>query len=138
MSNGTNLALVVFLLTALRNSFAGLLRRHIPGHPISSFSPRKTDKEALVGWLLSTSLVCCFCLIGFTSVSLGDVCALGALVGVSGQAGDIVESMFKRAAAVESSSGVLLGQGGMLDTVDSFAFTASRRVILFQIHVPLT
>lgn len=115
--------LVVFLLTVLRNIGAGLLGRYLRGHTISHFNPRKTYEGALVGAITSTALVCCLIPLNLTSVRMEDVLVLGGLVAVLGQAGDLIESMFKRASGAESSGGVLLGQGGVLDTVDSFAFT---------------
>lgn len=51
-------------------------------------------------------------------VVLGILCALGAITG------DLTESVFKRSAGVKDSGKVILGRGGMLDSVDSLLFTA--------------
>jgi phosphatidate cytidylyltransferase len=49
---------------------------------------------------------------------------IGPLVGLAAQAGDLAESMIKRAAGRKESGFLIPGHGGILDRLDSFLFAA--------------
>ena len=49
---------------------------------------------------------------------------LGVFLSVCAVVGDLTESLFKRAANVKDSGGVVPGMGGLLDVLDSILFTA--------------
>jgi phosphatidate cytidylyltransferase len=49
---------------------------------------------------------------------------IGPLVGIAAQAGDLAESLVKRAAGRKESGFLIPGHGGMLDRIDSFLFAA--------------
>ncbi|MCH7723698.1 MAG: phosphatidate cytidylyltransferase, partial [Bacteroidetes bacterium] len=53
-----------------------------------------------------------------------DVIAIGLIVGIIGQIGDLIESLFKRDAGVKDSSNIIPGHGGIFDRFDSLLYTA--------------
>ena len=67
--------------------------------------------------------------------TLTQAVGLGALLSISGQAGDLGESLLKRDANVKDSN-TLPGLGGMLDTVDSLLFTGPILYLFLEATTP--
>lgn len=87
-------------------------------------SPKKTVEGALGG--LGANLISgwLFKLLFFGAMP-GMACVLISLTaGAVGQAGDLFESEFKRAAGVKDSGHILPGHGGILDRIDALLFAA--------------
>jgi phosphatidate cytidylyltransferase len=89
---------------------------------LTHISPSKTY-AGLVGGIVATTVVVALVLWGLGQSPLHAL-ALGPLVALAAQAGDLAESVIKRAAGMKDSGTLIPGHGGMLDRVDSFLFAA--------------
>ncbi|OGU55191.1 MAG: phosphatidate cytidylyltransferase [Ignavibacteria bacterium RBG_13_36_8] len=87
-------------------------------------SPKKSWEGSIAGFIFAvlTMIAAREILIDF--ISMRDAVFMGGLIGIFGQAGDFVESLFKRDAGVKDSSNLLPGHGGMFDRFDSLLMTA--------------
>jgi CDP-diglyceride synthetase len=89
---------------------------------LEHLSPSKTY-AGLVGGTVATTVATSLLLAALGQAWVGGV-LLGPLVAAAAQAGDLAESMIKRAAGAKDSGTLIPGHGGILDRVDSFLFAA--------------
>jgi phosphatidate cytidylyltransferase len=89
---------------------------------LESISPSKTV-EGVLGGLIAATLAAG---IGAWLIGLPawHPLVIGPVVGLAAQAGDLAESMLKRAAGRKDSGTLIPGHGGILDRLDSFLFAA--------------
>lgn len=116
--------LLVLLLTVWSfDTFAYLAGRTLKrGRFLDHISPSKTW-SGVIGGTLAAVMVCALLVAGTGQHALGGM-ALGLLIAVTAQAGDVAESLLKRAAGAKDSGSLIPGHGGVLDRVDSFLFAA--------------
>ena len=90
-----------------------------------TLSPGKTI-EGIVGGLASGLTLTFVAGWAFMpALSLADRIAIGLVAGVVGPAGDLVESLIKRAAGVKDSGRSIPGHGGVLDRIDALLFVGA-------------
>ena len=102
--------------------FVGRALGHRPLAP--GISPGKTWEGAEGGFL--GAILAAYLLDLLLGLPLSSIQAayFGAGVGVLGQVGDLAESWLKRGAGAKDAGAILPGHGGVLDRMDSVAFTA--------------
>lgn len=85
-------------------------------------SPRKTV-EGAAGQLVAAVVVAAIAQpILLAEWPWWEVVGLGAVLGVVGQVGDLVESLLKRSVGAKDSGAAIPGHGGILDRVDGLLF----------------
>ena len=124
-AQGMAFALLPFFLAWTCDTAAYLVGRAWGRHQLApAVSPGKSV-EGAVGGLLAAIAAGALARIWFAPfLSLWAALALGALVGVFAQLGDLVESLLKRDAETKESSSLIPGHGGVLDRFDSLLFAA--------------
>jgi len=144
-SDGASLVLYAFLVTWSCDTGAYLTGRVFGRtRPWTTISPRKTLEGAIGGFLcaLAAAQIGAATFLhadgGMRLVTWPHALAIGALVGVCGQVGDLVESLFKRDTESGDSSDLIPGHGGVLDRFDSLYFGAPivyhyLRAVIFQV-----
>jgi phosphatidate cytidylyltransferase len=122
---GLRWLLVLVLTVWSLDSAAYVAGKYFPrGRFMNHISPKKTWSGA-IGGTVAAIVVCTALVVGLRfEVDPVTGVILGVVIAVSAQAGDLVESMLKRAAGVKDSGTFIPGHGGLLDRVDSFLFAA--------------
>ena len=87
-------------------------------------SPNKSWEGAIFGLLFAVIAMVISKVIIIDFLSWLDVIIIGIIVGIIGQIGDLIESLFKRDAGVKDSSALIPGHGGIFDRFDSLLYSA--------------
>ena len=123
LGSGVAWTLTLVLIVWLYDTGAYLVGRRIGRTKlVEHISPAKTV-EGFVGGIVAATIGA-----GIGAALIGlewwHPLIMGPLVGVAAQAGDLAESLLKRAAGRKESGFLVPGHGGILDRIDSFLFTA--------------
>ena len=116
---------VVVLLAAVWSFDTGayLVGRQIGARAFFPWiSPRKTTEGVIGGLVVATAVTAL--VLALAGFSPAEGLLLGPLLGIAAQAGDLAESMLKRAAGAKDSGTLIPGHGGVLDRFDSLIFAA--------------
>ncbi len=95
-----------------------------------ALSPKKTW-EGAVGNVIASILVA-VAFARWIQIDTLTLVGIAVAANIAGQAGDLIESAYKRGAAVKDSGAILPGHGGMLDRIDSLILAAPVVWILYQ------
>jgi len=97
-----------------------------------TISPAKTIEGAIAGLLASVAVAVCFIIWG--GLPVYKMIALGIIVGVFSQAGDLFASMIKREVGIKDFGKSIPGHGGVLDRFDGLFFVAPLVFYLFTLY----
>jgi len=85
-------------------------------------SPKKTVEGALGGFVVAPAFLAIAAPYALQGARPLPFAVLGVAIVILGIAGDLFESMLKRAADVKDSSALIPGHGGVLDRIDALLF----------------
>lgn len=118
-----SLVLIPIMALWLGDTGAYFIGKAFGKRPLApKISPKKTVEGAIANVV--------WCMLGawamatLVGVPFGVAMLCGAVSGVLGQAGDLLESAVKREVGVKDSGSILPGHGGMLDRIDSILLSA--------------
>jgi phosphatidate cytidylyltransferase len=96
-------------------------------------SPKKSWEGAIAGFVFAILAMVISKNIIIDFLSWNSVIGIGMIVGILGQVGDLIESLFKRDSGVKDSSNLIPGHGGIFDRFDSLIFSSPFILILLKI-----
>ena len=135
--NGTSFTLTMIVSVWICDSFAYTFGKLFGKRKlVERLSPKKTIlgfSAGIIGAFISIYTLDYYSIMNY-NLSFYSIAIFSFIIGVFGQWGDIVESMFKRDAGIKDSGKILLGHGGFLDRCDSLILT-SPLVLLYVLYL---
>jgi phosphatidate cytidylyltransferase len=121
LPGGRALTLFALGVTWCGESAAYFVGRRFGRRPLAPrVSPGKTVEGGVAQLIASAGVAVVAA--RFVSLSVPEAVAVGVLLGVVGQIGDLSESFLKRSAGAKDAGRLIPGHGGLLDRLDSLLF----------------
>jgi phosphatidate cytidylyltransferase len=117
-ADGPKLLMFVLVITWVGDTAAYFVGRAIGEHPLAPVLSPKKSWEGTIASILGALLVAVV-FARWLTVPLAHLLAMAVLGNIAGQAGDLLESAYKRSAGVKDSGSLLPGHGGVLDRIDA-------------------
>lgn len=125
LPDGVHWVLLLVWVTWIGETAAYTVGSLVGRHKLApGISAGKTVEGAIAQLAASLLAAVIFSAWLFPGLRTGDAVAIGLLLGVLGQVGDLVESALKRSVGTKDTGHVIPGHGGMLDRVDGLLFNA--------------
>jgi len=123
----------VFIIIWTNDTFAYIVGKSIGKNKLFEIiSPKKTI-EGFIGGLIFAVIAGILIENFYIQKSMFFWIITALIIGVFGTIGDLIESKFKRQAAVKDSGKIMPGHGGILDRLDSIIFAAPFIYLFLQI-----
>lgn len=123
LPGGVDWILLLVWVTWIGESTAYVVGSTLGRHKLAPrISPKKTVEGALAQLLVSPVAALAAQAWFAPMVSSAEAITIGLILGVVGQVGDLVESLFKRSVGTKDSGGLIPGHGGILDRIDGLLF----------------
>ncbi len=131
LGNGKLLLIFVLLITWVNDMVAYLFGiKFGKHHPFPYISPNKTIEGSVAGVFGGAVFALLFS--PFLPFKIPLLIFLGIITSVSGQIGDLFESLLKRNFMVKDSGKIIPGHGGILDCIDSILFSTPILYYIFK------
>ncbi len=125
---------IVFSVTWLNDTAAYLIGRRFGKTKLApKLSPGKTRAGSVSGIVAGTLTGALAAWIFGASINVGVACAVGFILAVAGQLGDLAESAIKRSLGIKDMGHLIPGHGGVLDRIDALLFTFPVTYLLVQV-----
>lgn len=138
MPEGGMWVVAALVITWGNDTMAYFAGRFLGKHKLyPEVSPNKTWEGFAGGFVGAIGFLFIQRFFFFDTLTVLDCILLGALGSIFGPAGDLCESMLKRAYGVKDSGKIIPGHGGMLDRIDALIFNAPMVLLYVQFVRPL-
>ena len=120
LGSGKEWVLLLVWVTWMGETAAYVVGSAIGRHPLAPvISPKKTVEGAAAQLVVSVLAALVAQVWFFSALTVRDALTVGVLLGIVGQAGDLIESALKRSVGTKDTGRLIPGHGGMLDRIDS-------------------